>query len=78
MASITSRMVIILVTLAGSSFSCSFLAKRTVPVSFSISRAEGAETSTARTGTHRVITAHSSASSRERSRQDMRFMAVPP
>ena len=48
MASMVSSSVIILVTLAGSSFSCSFLANSTVPVSFSISTAEGADTSTAR------------------------------
>ena len=47
MVSMVSSSVMTLVTLAGSSLACSSLAKRTVPVSFSISRAEGADTSSA-------------------------------
>ena len=59
-----------LVTLAGSSLACSSLEKRTVPVSFSIRRAEGAATSRARTPVVRASTAHSAASSF--------FMVDPP
>ena len=47
MASITSSSVMIFVTLAGSRRACSSLANSTVPVSFSISSAEGADTSMA-------------------------------
>ena len=61
MASMVKRMVMTLVTLAGSSLACSFLAKRTVPVSFSISRADGAATSTARALVASTSTAPSSA-----------------
>ncbi len=50
MASMVKSRVMTFVTLAGSSFSCSFLENRTVPVSFSISSAEGADTSSALAG----------------------------
>ena len=48
------------VTLAGSSLLCSSLAKRMVPVSFSINRADGAVTSTARALVPSINMAHSS------------------
>ena len=59
-----------LVTLAGSSLACSSLAYRMVPVSFSISSADGAATSTARAPTVKINTAPSRAMSF--------FMVVPP
>ena len=70
MASIVSSSVITFVTLAGSRGVCSSLAKSTVPVCFSIKRAEGASSvsSSARTGTHK-----SSANSRIIG--NIRFMA---
>ena len=49
------------VTLAGSSLACSSLENRTVPVSFSISKADGAATSTALALVPRIRTAHTRA-----------------
>ena len=60
-ASMVKSSVITLVTLAGSSCLCSSLANRTVPVSFSISSADGADTSTARAPVVSSSAAHSSA-----------------
>ena len=65
-----------LVTLAGSSFSCSFWAKSTWPVSFSMSSAALAFTgsSTAWAGSDR----HSSAESTISSAKNLFFMTRPP
>ena len=69
-ASIVKSSVMTLVTLAGSSFACSSLEKRMVPVSFSISSAEGADTSMAAAEVVRTRMAHKSATSF--------FMDAPP
>ena len=63
MASMVSSSVMTFVTLAGSSLACSSLANRTVPVSFSISRADGADTSRAWALLPSASRAHSSTTS---------------
>ena len=70
MASITRSSVMTLVTLAGSRGVWASFSKRTVPVSRSISTAEGASTSKAWAGRGR--------SSRAQSRVSSRFTEVPP